>query len=90
MEFDKSKEFKEELEAAIIKLKQMCYDRKIPMFATFAIKNQNGHTEYRSEMISAGVAGVSLSDDRIPHMVNVLNGFMTVPPTRPTELDFDT
>jgi hypothetical protein len=63
----------------MVKLKQKCGKFDIPMIVTFALKNDENGTEYKTEMISAVSSGINLKEDRFVKFVNVMNGFDTIP-----------
>lgn len=90
-EYDRTKVFLEEIEALSGKLAVLCDQYQIPMFMTFAVKNDKDGTIYRSEVLSAAVEESVLMDDRIAKHVMVMNGFDVVPrisiPSYEEELD---
>jgi hypothetical protein len=59
------------------------------VFVTLAVKNSEEGTEYSTSMISATTSENELKNDRFPKLVNVMNGFDTVPHSEPIELDFN-
>ena len=87
--FDYSKEYDEKIKPLIFKLRKQCYHAGIPMFVTCAVADDGNKTTYKSEMLSPRVTQKEVSQNYIADMVNILNGFTTIPPTEQVELDFD-
>ncbi len=52
-EYDKTKVYKNKIEPLMQKLMLTCNSEGIPMFATFAVRNSQDETEYKSEMLLA-------------------------------------
>lgn len=86
--YDKTAVYHSKIQELATKLRQLCYENKIPMFLTFAVKDDGKETAYESEMVSAGVLELKLAQNKVAGMANVLNGFSTVPSAQMDELDF--
>lgn len=80
--------YNEHIESLVQEVKLSCYEHRIPMFFSAAICDEHGKTEYKNVMISPALVDTRLSDDRISKMVNVMNGFDTVPPSEVMEIEF--
>ena len=78
-DFDKTKEYNDEIIDLVAKLRIACNRNKIPMFVSVCIKNDEKGSVYKNEMVGTASAGIKLTDDRIVKFVNVLNGFDTIP-----------
>lgn len=78
IEYNKTKEFKENVEPILKQLLEQCSIHGIPFFATFAVENRKDETKYISEMHSAVTNDIPLANDMIVKMANVLNGFDVV------------
>lgn len=57
-----------------------CKENSIPFFFAIPTSDNGKQTEYFSEILSPAVAEQELSDDKITKMLNVMNGFETIPP----------
>lgn len=87
--YDKSDGYKNDIEPIVNNLLLACSKEKIPVFVTMAVKNTDEGTEYMTSMISATVNGVVLENDSFPKLVNVMNGFDTIPHSDPIELEYN-
>lgn len=86
-EFDNSDIFQCEIEKRMEELKILCNKYRIPMFISMCIKNDKNGSVYKSDMVGTVSNEIYLKDDKIPHYVNVLNGFDTVPPQTDFEIE---
>lgn len=70
-------------------LAKACAASNTPFFASVALNEDNENkTTYEVACLTPGVAGVVLNEDKITRMLNVINGFDTVPPHQTIEIDF--
>lgn len=88
-EFNKEEEYGKEIEAKIQELKLICNDAKIPMFVTVCMNSSNEETVYKSDVVGSKVNNIILKDDLIADLINVMNGFRTVPPHSSFEMEMD-
>jgi len=87
--FDKKEIYDQKIAPLLQSLMQACGEEKLPVFITVAVKNDNKDTEYVTSMASSSVHSLDLENDRFPKLVNVMNGFDTVPHFDPIELEFN-
>lgn len=86
--FDKTEEFKSEIEPLLDQIKSLCTVKGIPFFMTACIKNDANGSEYYTDGRFCGSGGFILKDDRITKHFNVATGFDTVPHREEIEVDF--
>lgn len=80
------KKEKEQILQKITDLKILCQTLRIPMFVTVNSDLTNNGSEYYKDMVSAYYCHKSSMNDRIPQLLNVMNGFQTIPPKKELEL----
>lgn len=86
--YDKRKTYDDIIAEKVNTLSALCYQNGIPVFISTAVANtEDGKTEYRNEYVSPEKAGVRLTDDQLSRHVNILNGFMTILPSKMDEID---
>ena len=78
----------EELAKKINEIDQYCKKNNIPYFFAVPTANESEGTTYFYSYLSPGVAEIKLTDDKISKMMNVANGFNTVPPVPIPEICF--
>lgn len=88
-DFDKSDVFELEIEPKIESLVQACNKHHIPFFMTACIKNNQNESVYKTDMYASASNEIKLKTDYFPRLVNVMNGFATVPPLDDLEIDYD-
>lgn len=69
-------------------IKLACVKNGIPFFFSIAAEDDGKTTKYISEILSPKISGTQLTEDRITNMLNVANGFNTVPPMYESVIDF--
>lgn len=74
VEYDKIKEYENNIEPVVAKLKEVCTLARIPMFVTCAVKNNSKETKYKNEIVH-GIVGIKLRDDRIADILLRISGF---------------
>lgn len=67
---------------------KVCRENKIPFFFAVPVFNDEEKTDYYTEILSPAVAEQELTDDKITKMLNVMNGFDTLPPREPIMAEF--
>lgn len=77
---DNSKIINDEIKPKIEEIKKICAMYKIPFFFTVLESDDGTSSKYISEIESPTVADKSLTSDKITPLINVMNGFDTVPP----------
>lgn len=88
-DFDRTNEYKNSIEPLLQEIRAKCYAAEIPFFFLAAVADAKGVTEYKSEIVDTYPNGISLSNDVFPKLLNVMNGFDTIPPSAPMEMDFN-
>lgn len=89
MTYNKSTIYHTEIEPVVKKLTALCYEKGLPCFISVALANNDeGWTDYASDLVSPDKVNVELNDDHISRHVNILNGFHTKLPDEPVVLDF--
>ena len=83
------KDLTKELQNKINEIKMICGTHSIPMFMTFAMKNENDKTEYMSELVDPVLLGLNLYDDHIHEHMKILRGFTVVSANNPLEIECD-
>lgn len=74
VEYDKTKEYENNVEPVVAKLKEVCTLARIPMFVTCAVKNNMKETKYKNEIVH-GIVGIKLRDDRIADILLRISRF---------------
>ena len=87
--YDKKEEFETQLREKVQEILKICNKEQIPVFISFAVKNDEKKTEYINEMFPSATNDIFLKNDYFPNFVNVINGFRTVPPQKIVEIDYD-
>jgi hypothetical protein len=77
----------EEIMPLFEQLKKACVLHQIPFFCTALLSDDGNVSQYISELLSPTVADKDISDDRITPLLNVMNGFNTVPPIYESHFD---
>lgn len=67
---------------------KVCKENQIPFFFAIPMTDDGEKTEYFSEILSPAVAERELADDKITRMLNVMNGFETIPPRESFVVNF--
>lgn len=70
-----------QLKKELVTIDDVCKKNGVPYFLVIAGSDNGQETEYHTQFLTPGVSGTKLSDDKITKMLNVMNGFNTVPPT---------
>ena len=78
--FDKKEEFNENILPLIVELRKQCAIHKIPMLATFAVTNDEKHTDYKSFGMFSDPEDIYLTDDRLKQEMLAIAGFKMVSP----------
>ena len=86
---NKKKIYEEKIAPLAQTLMQACSEEKIPVFITAAVSNNDVSTDYVTNMSSALVNDVLLGNDKFPKLVNVMNGFDTVPHSDPIDIEYN-
>lgn len=81
------KTYQEKLVPLINEIKSICYKDSTPFFITVALDEEE-KTVYESECLTSGVLEKKVTDDKIAKMINVINGFETVPTHEILEINF--
>jgi len=76
--FNKEKEYEEKVLPILNELKKVCSAERIPMFASFAVKNTAKNTEYKSSVAVTVNDDIILTKDYIREYINIQNGFKTI------------
>lgn len=87
MEYNKEELFNAKIKPLRDEFMRECALAQVPSFVTSAIKDEGGKTTYDSDMVSALTNDITLSDDKITKMANVLNDFDVVETNKTIEFD---
>ena len=79
MTYDKKEAYDNDLRPLIKQILLICDREKIPVFMSFAVKNDDEGTEYEAELLSAPSQGHRLTDDLLTQYAMVQNGAKVVP-----------
>ncbi len=79
MAYDKTELYAKDIAPLVKQILLLCDQNQIPAFITMAVRDDGKETVWQSKMISSMNADRKLSNDYLPKMVNVLNGFDLVP-----------
>ena len=82
-----NKETEKRIKELFEELNTLCVKENLPYFATVALEKED-KTAYETACLTPGVLGISLKNDRITKMLNVVNGFDTSPPHSEVVIDF--
>jgi hypothetical protein len=85
--YDKEELFKKDVKPLLDELMRVCAVNKIPAFFTCAVKSLPDQTVYSSDMFSGVTNNVTLKNDNIVKMANVLNGFDVVAENKSIEIE---
>lgn len=85
---DNRKIIKEKIAKPLKEIMNVCRENEIPVFFAVAVTDDGEKTEYLSEILSPAVAEKELTDDKITKMLNVMNGFDTLPPRETIMAEF--
>lgn len=72
--YDKSDVYKREVKPLIDNIKKVCVVNNIPIFISCAISNSEEKTEYKTDGIMTGSAGINLKNDKLEDFLMVLRG----------------
>lgn len=86
--YDKTKEFKENIEEMAQEIKKRCYELGIPCFMSFAVKNGEKDTKYKNFMNPAESNDIHLTKDDIVKHVKIYRDLDSID-EEPMELDMD-
>lgn len=76
--YNKRDVFNQHIKKKMDEFAKECSLRGVPMFVTCAIEDTEDKTIYESDMVSAITNDITLNEDKIVKMANVLNGFDVV------------
>lgn len=82
MEFSKKDIYDKKIKEHVKQILLICEQERLPVFMTFAVSDTGSETTYVNEMVSAGAAGIELSNDQLYNHVLVTNGFRVLPPVK--------
>jgi len=77
-----------ELAKRVAAVEEFCKSNKLPYFIGIPVENTKEGTSYFYSYLTPAVSGVELTEDKVTKMLNVANGFNTVPPVPVTEFMF--
>ena len=75
MDFNKEQIYINEIQPLVEQINDLCKNRKIPMFFSAAIKEENGQTDYKTVFCSSAQTEQRLDDDHIAKHILVSRGF---------------
>ena len=78
-EYSKENEYNDEIRKHVKEILLLCDKYRIPVFMSFAVKNDKHHTDYITEMLSATAEDIVLAEDRIAKYALIGCGFDVVP-----------
>lgn len=78
--YDKKERYEKEIKPLVDDIKAKCNLLRIPFIFIAADENDSEDTKYKMSFLSPAGLGVSLKKDLIRNLVNVMNGFATIPP----------
>ena len=81
--FDKTNEFKAEIEPKLKEIKKICVKHNIPFITVFATANTDDATQYTTRGLFPGVQGIKLKDDKLKDVFGIMSGY-----TEPDRVDF--
>ena len=81
-------EYNKKIKPTMEKITLLAMKEEVPFFAAFAVTEKDGSISYETSCLTPGVIGKPLEDDRITKMINVINGFDTIPPHQTIEIEF--
>lgn len=88
-EFDREAYFQKECQPLLKELHEQCILGGIPYFWTACVKNGGGKSEYVSDGMLTGSAGIHLDDDHIKRHLLVSCGFDVTSEKRDVEIMMD-
>ena len=77
-----------ELAKRVSAVEEICKNNNLPFFIGIPVENTKEGTSYFYSYLTPAVSGMELTEDKITKMLNVANGFNTVPPVPVTEFMF--
>lgn len=84
------KVYEKSIEPMIKKIRTICNENKIPYFVTFAVnETEDGKYQFASDCMTPETLHLEMSDRTFSNLVNVLNGFKTVPNSIKTDSEMD-
>ena len=73
--YDKTEEFKAEIEPKMKEIKKICIKYNIPFISVFASANTADATQYITEGLFPGVQGIKLHDDKLKDVFGIMSGY---------------
>ena len=73
--YDHTKEYEEILLPMINRIRKICNENDMPFSFQFAVKNEDGRTEYRQEALLPIQKEMYLYDDRLSEISKVMVGY---------------
>lgn len=83
--FDTSTLYRECIQPLMKRIEAICCHNHIPMFAAFAIKEDENGTDYKYVYLSPTSVENDLKDDRLADFVRIMQGYQVVSPDRNEE-----
>lgn len=78
--YDKKERFDAEIKPLVEQIKAKCNLFRIPFLFVAAAANDKDDTCYRMTILTPASFGLTLTKDHVRGIVNVMNGFLTIPP----------
>lgn len=76
---NKEEIYQKEIMPLMKKIEDICKKNSIPNFMAVAVADDGKETVYKHFFLTPAVAEEEVADDKITKMLNVMNGFNTVP-----------
>lgn len=85
----KKKEYTSLVEPKIEEIVRICNENKIPFFMTFMVNDKGNSVEdFKTKTLSTSVLDVNTNDETFAKLINVMNGFETIPPQDTIEIEY--
>lgn len=86
---NKVKVYEKLIEPMVKKIRTICNENQIPYFVTFAVDEENEKYKFASDCMTPETLHLEIKDRTFSSLVNVMNGFKTVPNSIKTDSEMD-
>lgn len=86
---NKVKVYEKLIEPMVKKIRTICNENQIPYFVTFAVDEENEKYKFASDCMTPETLHLETKDRTFSNLVNVMNGFKTVPNSIKTDSEMD-
>lgn len=86
---NKVRVYEKSIDPLVKKIRTICNENQIPYFVTFAVDEEDEKFKFVSDCMTPETLHLTETDKTFSNLVNVLNGFKTVPRSMKIDAELD-